>query len=126
MSQSQPYAPALFADCLFNTNLLPASINSGTNLKQVSGSINGQNWLLTDSNPDVADFIYNINLSISLNCYGAGSGYQCVGAGSATSGVRPCRYIVMNTDTQSPNQGAQQLLVDANGDYQYINTTWTA
>jgi len=120
---SYPQAPALFADCLFDTNLLPATINGGANAKIVSGSINGLNWLLTDPNPDIVDFINNINGFMSLNCYGALSGYQCTGASAA---VKPCRYVVMNSLSQSPSQGAQQLLVDASGNPSYISTSWTS
>lgn len=125
---SQPSAAAIFADCLFNTNLLPATITEQTGSgpvvrsKTVTGSTNGANWAYQDPE-DEAIFISNINQFFSINAYGAGNGYNCVGANAA---VKPCRYVVMHRTNQTPSQGAHQLLVGADGSYTFINTTWTA
>jgi len=123
---SQPYAAAIFADCLFDTNLLPASItgsNSVVYTKSITGSTNGANWIYSDPE-DEAAFIVNINTFFSGNAYGSGfGGYNCTGVNAA---VKPCRYVVMHRTNQVPSQGAHQLLVDAAGNYTFINTTWTA
>ena len=121
---SQPFAAAIFADCLFNTTLLPASINSGANPIQITqGSItNGANWIYADpGDANEAGFIANVNQFFSGQCYGTGSGYNCVGAQAA---VKPCRYVVMHRTNQG--QAAHQLLVDASGNYTFYNTTWTS
>ena len=119
---SQPYAAAIFADCLFNTSLLPASINAGANTLQITGSTNGGAWPFADPEAETT-FISNINAWFSQNAYGTGSGYQCTGANAA---VKPCRYVVMHRTNQNPSQGAHQLLVDGSGNYTFINTTWTS
>jgi hypothetical protein len=115
--------PSLYADCIWNTTLLPASINSGANPKlAVSASVNGIQYNFVDPENE-SQFIANINLIMSLTFYGAGSGYSCTGAAAA---VKPCRYVVMHATAQTPSQGAHQLLVDADGNATFINTTWTS
>ena len=115
--------PSLYADCIWNTSLLPASINAGANPKlAVSASVNGIQYNFVDPENE-AQVIANINLIMSLTFYGAGSGYNCTGA---TAAVTPCRYVIMHSTTQIPNYGAHQLLVDSAGNATFINTTWTA
>jgi hypothetical protein len=115
--------PSLFADCIWNTSLLPASINGGANAKLgVSASVNG--ILYTFIDPENQEtFVNNVNVLMSVTFYGAASGYQCTGANAS---VKPCRYVVMHATGQNPSQAAHQLLVDANGNATYIDTTWTA
>lgn len=127
---SQPSAAALFADCLFNTNLLPATIvgsNSVTYTKQYTGSTNGALWPYVDPEDETV-FAENINAFISQNFYGAPNipglvVYRCTGANAT---VKPCRYVVMHRTNQVPSQGAHQLLVDGSGNGTFINTTWTS
>jgi hypothetical protein len=115
--------PSLYADCIWNTTLLPASINSGANPKlAVSNVVNGITYNFVDPENE-AQFISNLNLTMSLTFYGVASGYQCTGANAS---VKPCRYVVMHANSQVPSQGAHQLLVDGSGNYTFINTTWTS
>ena len=119
---SQPYAAAIFADCLFNTALLPASINGGANPLQITGSTNGANWVYADPENETT-FINNVNQFFSNVAYGTASGYLATGANAA---VKPCRYVVMHRTNQNPSQGAHQLLVDGAGNYTFITSTWTS
>ena len=119
---SYPQAAAIFADCLFNTDLLPPTINGGANSKQITGSTNGIQWFYADPESE-STFISNVNQFFSQTAYGTGSGYQCTGANAV---VKPCRYVVMHRTNQNPSQGAHQLLVDGSGNYTFINTTWTS
>jgi len=115
--------PSLYADCIWNTTLLPASINAGANPKlAVSASVNGITYNFVDPENE-AQFISNLNLTMSLTFYGTASGYTCTGANAS---VKPCRYVVMHATAQVPSQGAHQLLVDAAGNATFINTTWTS
>jgi hypothetical protein len=115
--------PSLFADPIWNTSLLPASINGGANPKlAVSASVNGILYNFTDPENE-AQFVSNVNVLMSLTFYGAASGYQCTGP---TASVKPCRYVVMHATNQVPSQAAHQLLVDAAGNATYIDTTWTS
>jgi hypothetical protein len=125
MSYTTP-VPGIYADCLFNTNLLPANItgsNSQVYNKVVSGSINGSSYVYTDPETQ-ADMINNVNAWVSTNCYGSGfGGYVCSGPSAA---VKPCRYIVMHSGVQNPPQAAHQLLIDAAGNPTFITTNWTS
>jgi hypothetical protein len=115
--------PSLYADCIFLTSLLPASINAGANPKlAVSASVNGIAYNFVDPEND-AQIVTNINTIMSLNFYGAGSGYLCTGANAS---VKPCRYVIMHSTAQVPSQGAHQLLVDDAGNATFITTNWTS
>lgn len=120
--------PSLYADCIWKTSLLPASIVSPTdgpkNKNNVSASVNGIVYSYTDPE-NQAKFIINVNNLMSVTFYGAVDGYYCVNSGVNSATVKPCRYVVMHDPLQSPPQGAHQLLVDADGNGTYIDTTWT-
>lgn len=124
---AQP-APAIYADCLFNTNLLPATV-TGSNTQVYNKNvapgtiINGAAWSYVDPE-DQATLINNINQFISLTYYGSGfGGYVCSGP---TAAVKPCRYVIMHGSSQTPPQSAHELLVDGSGNATYINTNWTS
>jgi hypothetical protein len=124
---SRPYAAAMFADCLFNTDLLPPTVQGplGPAGKQITGSTNGYQWFYSDPE-NQAVFIQHVNSFFSQIAYGVESGFKCVGADKTVAG--PCRYVVMHTSQPAPNpysQAAHQLLVNADGTYTYIDTTWT-
>jgi hypothetical protein len=125
---SQPYAPALFADCLFNTALLPATITGPApnfqvynKLAGLASSINGIAYNAPDPESQT-QLVTNINGLISAQCYGSyEGGYQCTGANAS---VKPCRYVVMHTGLYG--QDAHQLQVDSEGTGAFIYTTWTS
>ena len=61
--------PSLFADCIWKTSLLPASINSGANPKlTVSDSVNGILYNFTDPEGQAA-FIMMICLILFILIY---------------------------------------------------------
>ena len=141
---SYPIAPALFADCLFNTSLLPSSITDGNGtsygkLVSLPSSINGLQYNSPDPE-DQSTLTKNINAFLSYNCYGSfNGGFFCSNinyvtgstvtpslnttAGAPPGGV-PCRYVVMHAGNWG--QDAHQLMVNGAGVGIYTNTTWTS
>lgn len=117
--------PSLYADCIYTTSRLPASINSGANPKLggISASVNGISYGFADPENE-ATFISNLNLTMSITFYGTASGFLVTGANKSVAGA--CRYVVMHSNAQSPPQAAHQLLVNADGTYTFITTNWTS
>jgi hypothetical protein len=117
--------PSLYADCIYNTSLLPASINSGANpkLSGISASVNGISYGFADPESE-ATFIANLNLAMSITFYGTASGFLVTGPSKSVAGA--CRYVVMHSNAQNPSQAAHQLLVAADGTYTFITTNWTS
>ena len=136
---SQPSAPALFADCLFNTTILPPTITDrfGTTYNKIVGlasSINGVNYTAPDPESH-AQLTRNIDNVLSNICYGSFSGgfhstnkdYSTGDIGvpcTPTLSPATCRYVVMHAADYAKD--AHQMLVDAAGNPTYIYTNWTS
>jgi hypothetical protein len=116
--------PGLYADCLWKTSLLPATITntSGTYDKAIPGGASSVNGIpYTFANPvNEQNMVDNINIAISGYAYGGQtSGYDCKTA------VRPCRYVIMTPyGVPTTNPRADQLIINADGSTTFLQTDW--
>jgi hypothetical protein len=126
MSQPTPVpaSPAIFADPLWNTSILP-DISGKTKTPGLAASINGIR--LVGGNPvDGEAMIRAVNANISIACYnGSIDGYDCL------TMCLGSRYVIMTGGPDSvpftvPQLG-DQLIVRAPGgsaNVEYIQTDW--
>ena len=124
----------MYADVLWDTSVLPASITVGgiTYLKKnqtggtLASSINGVESRINSNPTTELAMIARINRNISYYCYGGAEDEPLPFDCKTTAIPYPSRFIIMNgtvtVGTQS--QMADQLIVTASNTVNYLQTDW--